>query len=133
MQSPGSRNCVRPTDLAQIPVGRRVVVIGGGMTAIDAGVQARGLGAEEVTICYRGPQDRMKASPYEQELAQTRGVAIRFHMQPRGLIVSDGRVAGMEFDRDGEMVRHRVRPSVQGYRPDARHVAVQSARRMRSS
>ncbi len=91
-------------DLAQIPVGRRVVVIGGGMTAIDAGVQARGLGADEVTICYRGPQDRMKASPYEQELAQTRGVAIRFHMQPRGLIVSDGRVAGMEFDRDGEMV-----------------------------
>jgi dihydropyrimidine dehydrogenase (NAD+) subunit PreT len=91
-------------DLAQIPVGRRVVVIGGGMTAIDAGVQAKGLGADEVTICYRGPQTRMKASPYEQEIAQTRGVSIRFHMRPRRLLVGDGCVAGMEFDRNGETV-----------------------------
>jgi glutamate synthase (NADPH/NADH) small chain len=91
-------------DLAQIPVGRRVVVIGGGMTAIDAATQAKGLGADEVTICYRGPQTRMKASPYEQELAQTRGVSIRFHMRPTRVIVRDGRVAGMEFDRDGEAV-----------------------------
>ena len=59
----------RVADLSQIPVGRRVVVIGGGMTAIDAATQAKGLGADEVTICYRGPQARMKASPYEQELA----------------------------------------------------------------
>jgi len=91
-------------DLAQIPVGRRVVVIGGGMTAIDAATQAKGLGADEVTICYRGPQARMKASPYEQELAQTRGVSIRFHMQPRRLIAGDGRVTGMEFDRNGETI-----------------------------
>jgi dihydropyrimidine dehydrogenase (NAD+) subunit PreT len=91
-------------DLAQIPVGRRVVVIGGGMTAIDAATQAKGLGADEVTICYRGPQARMKASPYEQELAQTRGVSIRFHMQPRRMIAGDGRVTGMEFDRNGETV-----------------------------
>jgi NADPH-dependent glutamate synthase beta subunit-like oxidoreductase len=40
-------------DMASVPVGRRVVVIGGGMTAIDAAVQAKLLGAEEVTICYR--------------------------------------------------------------------------------
>ena len=40
-------------DLGALPVGRRVVVIGGGMTAIDAGVQAKKLGAEEVTIVYR--------------------------------------------------------------------------------
>ena len=92
------------TDLTQIPVGRRVVVIGGGMTAIDAATQAKALGADEVTICYRGAQGRMKASPYEQELAQTRGVSIRYHMQPRRVIVDDGRVAGMEFDRDGGTV-----------------------------
>jgi glutamate synthase (NADPH/NADH) small chain len=44
-------------DLARLPVGRRVVVIGGGMTAIDAAVQAKLLGAEQVTIAYRrGPR-----------------------------------------------------------------------------
>ena len=91
-------------DLAQVPVGRRVVVIGGGMTAIDAGVQAKGLGAEEVTICYRGPRERMKASRYEQELAQTRGVTLRFEMRPRRMITEDERVTAMEFERGGETV-----------------------------
>ena len=50
------------TDLSALPVGRRVVVIGGGMTAVDAAVQSRLLGAEEVTIVYRRGQDRMSAS-----------------------------------------------------------------------
>jgi dihydropyrimidine dehydrogenase (NAD+) subunit PreT len=92
------------TDLASIPVGRRVVVIGGGMTAIDAGVQAKSLGADEVTICYRGPKDRMKASEYEQELAKIRGVTIRYDMQPKKMIASDGVVTAMEFERGGETV-----------------------------
>jgi glutamate synthase (NADPH/NADH) small chain len=39
-------------DLAKLPIGRRVVVIGGGMTAVDAAVQAKLLGSEEVTIVY---------------------------------------------------------------------------------
>lgn len=110
-EAPGADDAVawiaqlrQAADLSQIPVGKRVVVIGGGMTAIDAATQAKGLGADEVTICYRGPQDRMKASPYEQELAQTRGVSIRFHMQPRRVIVGDGHVTGMEFGRDGETI-----------------------------
>jgi dihydropyrimidine dehydrogenase (NAD+) subunit PreT len=63
-------------DLAELPVGRRVVVIGGGMTAIDAGVQARKLGAEEVTIVYRRERARMSASGWEQELAANAGVRI---------------------------------------------------------
>ena len=49
-------------DLAALPVGRDVVVIGGGMTAVDAAVQARLLGAQNVTIAYRRGQDRMSAS-----------------------------------------------------------------------
>ncbi len=45
-------------DLAQLPVGRRVVVIGGGMTAIDIASQTKRLGAEDVTIVYRrGPRN----------------------------------------------------------------------------
>ncbi|RUU48134.1 dihydropyrimidine dehydrogenase, partial [Mesorhizobium sp. M7A.T.Ca.TU.009.01.1.1] len=47
------------SDLSGLPVGRRVVVIGGGMTAIDAAVQSKLLGAEEVTICYRRGQEHM--------------------------------------------------------------------------
>ncbi len=61
------------SDLASLPVGRRVVVIGGGMTAIDAAVQSKLLGAEEVTICYRRGQEHMNASEFEQDLAAANG------------------------------------------------------------
>ncbi|WP_193178668.1 NAD(P)-dependent oxidoreductase [Oricola nitratireducens] len=91
-------------DISKIPVGSRVVVIGGGMTAVDAAVQAKGLGADEVTICYRGPKERMKASDYEQELAKIRGVTIRYNMNPMRMLTQDGAVTGMEFDRNGETV-----------------------------
>jgi len=92
------------SDLASIPVGARVVVIGGGMTAVDAAVQAKALGADEVTICYRGPKERMKASEYEQEIAQVRGVSIRYNMNPKRMLAEGGAVTGMEFDRNGETV-----------------------------
>ena len=81
------------SDLAALPVGRRVVVIGGGMTAIDAGVQAKKLGAEEVTIVYRRGRERMAASGYEQELAANAGVRIVCDAVP--VAVSDG--AAMVF------------------------------------
>ena len=64
-------------DYAALPVGRRVVVLGGGMTAVDAAVQAKKLGASEVTIVYRRDQQRMPASSYEQRWAQRHGVTIR--------------------------------------------------------
>lgn len=92
------------SDPASVPVGRRVVVIGGGMTAVDAAVQSKALGAEEVTICYRGPQSRMKASAFEQELAQTRGVTLRTGMAPKRIIAESGKVTGIEFDHGGETV-----------------------------
>src|SRR5690606_7232094 len=53
-------------DLSTVAIGRRVVVIGGGMTAVDAAIQSRLLGADEVTICYRRGQENMNASAYEQ-------------------------------------------------------------------
>lgn len=73
---------VRQRAWDQIPVGRNVVVIGGGMTAIDAAVQARHLGAESVTIAYRRGRERMGASRYEQDLAASQGVTIRTGLQP---------------------------------------------------
>ena len=72
-------------DMSTIPVGRRVIVIGGGMTAIDAAVQAKRLGAQTVTIVYRRGAERMKASRFERDLAQTSGVAIRPWARPVSL------------------------------------------------
>ncbi|GKS98853.1 NAD(P)-dependent oxidoreductase [Acidovorax sp. SUPP3434] len=84
-------------DLSTVPVGRRVVVIGGGMTAVDAAVQARKLGAEEVTIAYRRGADGMSASAVEQRWAQTNGVAIRHWAAPKELLSEGGVVRGMRF------------------------------------
>ena len=56
-------------DVSALEIGRRIVVIGGGMTAIDAAIQSKLLGAEEVTIAYRRGQEHMNASLYEQPLA----------------------------------------------------------------
>ncbi|PWV97518.1 NADPH-dependent glutamate synthase beta subunit-like oxidoreductase [Hoeflea marina] len=76
-------------DLSQLAVGRRVVVIGGGMTAVDVAMQSKLLGAEEVTIAYRRGEEHMNASAYEQELARTHGVVIRHWLQPSALTVDD--------------------------------------------
>jgi glutamate synthase (NADPH/NADH) small chain len=83
---------------ASLPVGRRVVVIGGGMTAIDIAVQSKALGAEEVTMTYRRGQEQMSASRYEQEFAQVRGVTVRYWSRPRKLLAADGRVRAVELE-----------------------------------
>jgi len=85
-------------DLSKLPVGRHVVVIGGGMTAIDIAVQSKKLGAESVTVVYRRGQDDMKASGYEQELAQTNGVVIRTFAQPASLHSENGKIKSVTFD-----------------------------------
>jgi glutamate synthase (NADPH/NADH) small chain len=69
-------------DLAQVPIGRRVVVIGGGMTAVDAAVQSKLLGAEDVHIVYRRGAETMSASSAEQAWAQTNGVTIHHWLAP---------------------------------------------------
>lgn len=85
-------------DKADIAVGRRVVVLGGGMTAVDAAVQAKLLGAEEVTICYRRGKEHMNASEYEQDLAASKGVIIRHWLAPKRILEKDGKVAGIEVE-----------------------------------
>ena len=82
----------------EIMIGRRVVVVGGGMTAIDAATQAKRLGAEEGTIVYRRGGERINASRYEQELAQTSGVLIRHWLEPVQLIARAGAVIGITFE-----------------------------------
>ncbi|GLS22896.1 dihydropyrimidine dehydrogenase subunit A [Labrys miyagiensis] len=85
-------------DLASLPVGRRIVVIGGGMTAIDIASQTKRLGAESVTIAYRRGQPQMNASDYEQELAQTDGVSIRHWLKPSRLHAEGGKLAAVELE-----------------------------------
>ena len=91
------------SDLRALPVGRDVVVIGGGMTAVDAAVQSRLLGAETVTIAYRRAQSRMPASRYEQELATSKGVRILGGVVLRE-IHGNGAIREVELERvDGSM------------------------------
>ncbi|MGB7269244.1 MAG: NAD(P)-dependent oxidoreductase [Albidovulum sp.] len=73
-------------DKKKIPVGRNVVVIGGGMTAIDAAVQSKLLGAENVTIAYRRGREKMSASVDEQEHATSVGVRILHNVAPLRII-----------------------------------------------
>jgi len=87
-------------DLSALPIGRRVVVIGGGMTAIDAAVQAKLLGAESVTLAYRRGRTDMPASKYEQDLAASKGVCIVTHATPVAIHGEDA-VSSIEFQRTG--------------------------------
>jgi glutamate synthase (NADPH/NADH) small chain len=89
-------------DKAKLPVGRRVVVIGGGMTAVDIAVQTKRLGAEEVSMVYRRGREQLKASSYEQELAQTSGVQIRLWAAPVRIVGEGGKVTGVEFEYQGD-------------------------------
>lgn len=82
-------------DLSTLPVGRNVVVIGGGMTAVDVAVQSKLLGAEDVTILYRRGPGQMKASAYEQDLAQTKGVKIKHWVMPKQVVVENGKAVGL--------------------------------------
>ena len=85
------------SDLAALPVGRDVVVIGGGMTAVDAAVQSKLLGALNVTIVYRRGRDRMPASEFEQDLAASKGVRIVTHAVPKA-VHGNGSVREIEFE-----------------------------------
>ena len=105
---------VRQEDRATIPVGRNVVVIGGGMTAIDAAVQAKLLGAETVTIAYRRSREEMPASRFEQDLATAKGVLIRENLQPKRIIGAEERGddrARLYPNRQGRLGDRPARPS----------------------
>jgi dihydropyrimidine dehydrogenase (NAD+) subunit PreT len=92
---------LRQAQKDRVAVGRRVVVIGGGNTAIDAATQARRLGAEDVTIVYRRGAEQMSATGEEQAWAQTNNVRIRHWAAPTRLISG---AAGTSAGTQGETV-----------------------------
>ena len=81
-------------DPATLPIGRRVVVIGGGMTAVDAAVQSKLLGAESVHMVYRRGPATMGASQAEQDWARTHGITIHHWLVPEALLPGSGANAG---------------------------------------
>lgn len=84
-------------DLATLPVGRRVIVIGGGMTAVDASVQSKLLGASVVHMAYRRGAETMSASKAEQEWAQTNGVVLHHWLAPVEILGDNGHVTAVRF------------------------------------
>ncbi len=107
-------------DLGKLPVGRRVVVIGGGMTAIDIAVQSKRLGAEVVDLVYRRGPEQMGASQYEQDLAQTNGVTIHHWAKPVELL-GDDHVTTIRFERTALDGDGRLSSQGNRIRADRRH------------
>ena len=97
-------------DLATLPIGRRVVVIGGGMTAVDAATQAKLLGAQDVHIVYRRGPDDMSASSAEQAWAQTNGVTIHHWLAPVAIEGSGGHASAVRFARQA-VVNGKLTPT----------------------
>jgi dihydropyrimidine dehydrogenase (NAD+) subunit PreT len=102
---------IRQEDLAGIPVGRRVVVIGGGNTAIDIAVQIKKLGAEYVTLVYRRGLEDMGATDHEQEIAQTNGVLIKTGASPQQILAGDSGVSGVTFEYTEKDAEGRLKGS----------------------
>jgi glutamate synthase (NADPH/NADH) small chain len=84
---------------ADCEVGRHVLVLGAGNTAIDVATAARRLGAEQVTIAYRRGEEAMPAFAYEYELAKADGVRFEWFVQPVRVVAAGGVARGVEFVR----------------------------------
>jgi NADPH-dependent glutamate synthase beta subunit-like oxidoreductase/ferredoxin len=80
-------------------VGRRVIVLGGGNTAMDCCRTAKRLGGADVKVIVRSGFDEMKASPWEKEDAMHEGIPILNFLVPTAFLHDDGRLTGMSFDR----------------------------------
>ncbi|HEY8894387.1 MAG TPA: NAD(P)-dependent oxidoreductase [Niastella sp.] len=83
---------IRAGAYEQVPVGDRVVVIGMGMTAIDAATQAKRLGAKDVTLVYRRTQEEMPCTEEELNIAKLDGCRVIWLAAPATLIGANGKV-----------------------------------------
>src|SRR5271167_2403478 len=80
-------------------IGRRVIVLGGGNTAMDCCRSARRLGGVDVKVVVRSGFDEMKASPWEKEDAMREGVAIMNFLAPNAFTHDAGRLTGVVFEK----------------------------------
>lgn len=80
-------------------VGKKVIVLGGGNTAMDCCRTALRLGAEIVNCVVRSPRTEMKASPWEIEDSEREGVQMFENHTPKEFVIKDGKLAGMRFEK----------------------------------
>ncbi|MGH8800916.1 MAG: FAD-dependent oxidoreductase, partial [Casimicrobiaceae bacterium] len=80
-------------------IGRQVVVLGGGNTAMDCCRSSRRLGGEDVQVVVRSGFDDMKASPWEKEDAMHEGIPIHNYLVPLAFLHDAGRLTGVRFER----------------------------------
>ena len=80
-------------------VGKRVLVLGGGNTAMDCCRSARRLGGEDVKVVVRSGFDEMKASPWEKEDAMHEGIPILDYRVPKAFLHENGKLVGMTFEK----------------------------------
>ena len=80
-------------------IAKRVIVLGGGNTAMDCCRSAKRLGGEDVKVIVRSPFDDMKASPWEKEDAQHEGIPILDCLVPRAFLHEAGKLVGMSFEK----------------------------------
>lgn len=80
-------------------IGKKVIVLGGGNTAMDCCRTARRLGGEEVKVVVRSPYSEMKASPWEKEDAQHEDIPIIDNHVPKTFVINDGKLVGMTFQK----------------------------------
>src|SRR5207248_2999333 len=80
-------------------IGKRVIVLGGGNTAMDCCRTSRRLGGEDVKVIVRSGYDEMKASPWEKEDAQHEGIPILNVLVPKTFQLSNGKLSGMTFQK----------------------------------
>ncbi len=80
-------------------IGKRVVVLGGGNTAMDCCRSSRRLGGEEVTVVVRSGFEEMKASPWEKEDAMHEGIPILNFLVPKAFTHDNGRLTGVTFEK----------------------------------
>lgn len=80
-------------------IGKKVIVLGGGNTAMDCCRTSRRLGGEQVSVIVRSPFEEMKASPWEKEDADHEGIPFLNNHVPKEFVVEDGRLVGMRFEK----------------------------------
>ena len=80
-------------------IGKRVVVLGGGNTAMDCCRSARRLGGEQVDVVVRSGFEEMKASPWEKEDAMHEGIPIHNYLVPKEFTHENGKLSGITFEK----------------------------------
>ena len=99
-------------------IGKRVIVLGGGNTAMDCCRTSRRLGGEDVKVIVRSPFKEMKASPWEKEDAIHEDIPIIDNHVPKSFVIENNRLTGMMFEKVNAVYENGKRKLVPTGEPD---------------